>query len=404
MKKLKFIFIAAAVLMVGLSACNNERALETDASFTVENIDSLRAGTAVNVIWDGSGEFASIYSGNEGSVWGEEGAKGTSVTGGSVALNYLIAGEYTITMVATSFGNWSTEEVMDVKQQTITIVDDRKEITKFVLTELKMVGAIIGTDIVFEVSDNTDLTALSASWDLSGDDSQVYVNGVEQVEKKTKNDYSNPVIFEVVAPDGSSSNYTVTVNTYSSSTAAEVLTFGMSDHPREAEIDAGAGEIYLYVPYTADLANLKVYGTVSAFAEGAIGTKDLKANGSNHDVSAQPTVVTVTAESGATKDWDLYTAHELAFTEFKFSNLNPEVVGDIDSLNMTVDLTVLEGTDLTDLVADFTLSEAGTVEVGAAEQTSGVTSNDFSAPVTYKLILDGGKTFNYTVTVNTVSK
>lgn len=390
--------------MVGLLGCNKERALETDASFTVESIDSLRAGTAVNVIHEGSGEFATFYSGVEGAIWGEEGAKGTSVSGGSISVIYVAAGEYTVTMVATSFGNWAAEELMDVKQQTITVIDDRSEITKFVLTELKMVGTIIGTDITFEVSDNTDLSALSASWDLSGEDSKVYVNGVEQVEKKTKNDFSSPVIFEVHAPDGSIRNYTVAVNTYASSTAAEMLTFGMSDHPREAEINAGTGEIFLYVPYTADMSDLKVYGTVSAFAEANIGSKEVKVNGSNHDLSTQPTVVTVTAESGATKDWDLYTAYELAFTEFKFGGLIPEIAGDIDSLNMTVNLSVLDGTDLTDLVADFTMTETGTVKVGAAEQTSGATANDFTEPVIYTLQLPGGKTFDYTVTVNTVSK
>ncbi len=404
MKNLKFILIAVAVLMVGLTSCNTEPALETDASFTVENIDSLRAGTAVNVIWDGTGEFATIYSGIEGNVWGEEGARGTSVSGGSAALNYLVEGEYTVTMVATSYGDWAVEEIMDVKQQTITIVDSRKEITKFVLSDLKLVGTIMGTDIIFEVSDNTDLSDQKATWDLSGADTKVFVNDVEQVKKSTLNDYSNPVIFEVRAPDGTNTNYTVTVNTYTSSTAADVLSLGMVDHPREAEINGGNKEIHLYVPYTADLSDVKVFGTVSPNAEGTIGSKDLKANGSNHDVSTQPTVITVTAESGATVDWDLYTAKELAFTEFKFSNLNPEVVGDIDSLNLTVDINVLEGTDLTDLVADFTLSETGTVEIGSTAQTTAVTSNDFTSPVVYTLELPGGETYDYTVTVSTIAK
>ena len=60
MKELKFVLLFAAVLMAGLAACNKEPAIETDASFTVENIDSLRAGTAVKVIWLGTGEFATV--------------------------------------------------------------------------------------------------------------------------------------------------------------------------------------------------------------------------------------------------------------------------------------------------------------------------------------------------------
>lgn len=395
--------IAAAFLSVGLVACNKEKALETDASFTVKNIDSLRAGTLVNFIFEGSGEFATFYSGVEGSVWGDSTAKGTSISEGSFTFRYSAGGEYIATVVATSNGNWAEEEIMDVQQQTLTVVDKRCEITKFVLNDLALVGTINGNEITFLVSDVTDLSDQKASWDLTSDDSKVYVNGVEQEEKKTLNDYSSPVIFDVVAPDGTTNSYTVTVNTYESNTDADILTLGMVDHLREADLDAVNKDVYLFVPIGTDTTDVKIYATVSDMAAVHIGSKEIKAKGTNFDLS-KPVVVTVTAESGATNDWDLYTAYELAFTEFKFSNLNPAVVGDIDVVNLTVNVNVLEGTDLTDLVADFTLSEAGTVEIGSAEQTSGVTSNDFSNPVTYELILAGGKTYEYTITVNTVSK
>lgn len=70
---------------------------------------------------------------------------------------------------------------------------------------------------------------------------------------------------------------------------------------------------------------------------------------------------------------------------------------------ININVTVPKGTDLTSLKADFTLgekSENAVVKVGGAEQTSGVTVNDFSQPVTYKLTTESGISGStYTVNV-----
>ncbi|MGC9330793.1 MAG: T9SS type A sorting domain-containing protein, partial [Bacteroidales bacterium] len=72
----------------------------------------------------------------------------------------------------------------------------------------------------------------------------------------------------------------------------------------------------------------------------------------------------------------------------------------IDDVNYTVDVEVAYGTDLTGLVADFTLSDGATAEVGGVLQESGVTANDFTSPVTYTVIAeDGTTTQDWVVTV-----
>jgi hypothetical protein len=411
--KLNYLLVAALVLTFAISGCNKERAIEPDASFTVENIDSLVPGTAVIVAFEGEGEFVSIYSGKKGQIWGDTvPATGSSVMNdGKFSLLYSGEGEYVVTVVATSFGNWSEEELMDVKQQTIAVVDNRTAFSKFGMKVPKMDGIAIGSDIVFTMSDANDVTALKATWILASNLASVTVDGVVQKSGSTENDFTNPVLYTVLAGDGTSKTYTVTVNTIPASTETGLKELGIvGDIPVTALIDEGTKEMKLYAKVGTDTSDIKVYAipddeaaTVTALVGGA--EKEIKAAGTNMGLGALPTVFTVTAENGDTETWDLYTRFEKAFTEFKFGGLVPEIIGDLDSIPGGVLLTVLEGTDLTNLVVDFTLSEAGgSVEVGSTVQTSGATANDFTSPVTYELILDDGAIFEYDVIVNTISK
>ncbi|PLW98978.1 MAG: hypothetical protein C0594_17630, partial [Marinilabiliales bacterium] len=71
----------------------------------------------------------------------------------------------------------------------------------------------------------------------------------------------------------------------------------------------------------------------------------------------------------------------------------------IDDVNHTVDVEVAMGTDLTTLVADFTLSDLASATVATVDQVSGVTANDFSAPVTYVVMAEDSSTQDWIVTV-----
>jgi hypothetical protein len=64
----------------------------------------------------------------------------------------------------------------------------------------------------------------------------------------------------------------------------------------------------------------------------------------------------------------------------------------IDNINHTVDIEVEYGTDLSSLIATFTLSPGATAYIGSVLQQSGVTTNDFTNPVTYNIIAEDGVT------------
>jgi YD repeat-containing protein len=76
----------------------------------------------------------------------------------------------------------------------------------------------------------------------------------------------------------------------------------------------------------------------------------------------------------------------------------------IDSLHQTVAITVNNGTDVTNLVTTFTLSdESSNAQVGSTAQVSGTTSNDFTTPVIYKVTAADGSEQDWTVTVTTAA-
>gem|GEM_PF-836719 len=86
------------------------------------------------------------------------------------------------------------------------------------------------------------------------------------------------------------------------------------------------------------------------------------------------------------------------FLTYKFEGITPVVVGSIDKTAHTVLLTVPYETNVTALVSTFTLTDATSAKVGATDQVSGTTPNNFTSPVTYALTRDA-KNQNWVVTV-----
>ncbi|WP_042169601.1 cadherin-like beta sandwich domain-containing protein [Paenibacillus gorillae] len=107
-------------------------------------------------------------------------------------------------------------------------------------------------------------------------------------------------------------------------------------------------------------------------------------------VSSRTYTITLTRSASTASD----------LTSFSFEGLSPAVIGTINGTN--VSLTVPYGTNVGQLAATFANSAASTVTVGGVTQTSGVTTNNFTAPVLYKVTAENGtttKTYTVTVTV-----
>jgi hypothetical protein len=85
---------------------------------------------------------------------------------------------------------------------------------------------------------------------------------------------------------------------------------------------------------------------------------------------------------------------------YSFQELTPAVTGTINNTAFTVGLTVPFATNVTNLVASFTLSEGASAKVGEVDQVSGTTSNDFTSAVTYTLTGADLTIQNWVVTVS----
>ncbi len=72
---------------------------------------------------------------------------------------------------------------------------------------------------------------------------------------------------------------------------------------------------------------------------------------------------------------------------------------EIDATAHTVDIEVSQTATVTNLIATFTLSEGATAAIGATDQVSGTTENNFTSPVTYTVTAEDGTPQDWTVTV-----
>lgn len=90
---------------------------------------------------------------------------------------------------------------------------------------------------------------------------------------------------------------------------------------------------------------------------------------------------------------------EKAITDFSFAALEPAVTGTVNATAHTVALEVPNGTNVTALVATFTLSASASAKVGTTAQVSATTANNFTNPVTYIVTAADTTTQKWVVTV-----
>ncbi|MFL5730466.1 MAG: DUF5018 domain-containing protein [Cytophagaceae bacterium] len=285
------------------------------------------------------------------------------------------------------------------------IVSAAKAITAFSFQGL--VPAVTDTidevnkTISLTVPSGTDVTGLVANF-TSSLGSTVSVSGTTQVSGTTPNDFTNPVSYTVTAEDGSFVSYMVSV-TKALSNAKAIITYNFSSLSVTGTIDQTNKAIDLTVPSGTDVSALVADFTVSALATIKVGSI-VQTSGSTANDFSSPVVYTVIAEDGSMVNYTVtvtIAAPSLSsakiISAFGFSN--PTVNGVIDEPNKTISITVPSGTDVSALVADFTVSPLATVKISSTGQTSGSTANDFSNPVIYTVIAEDGTMADYTVTV-----
>ncbi len=126
----------------------------------------------------------------------------------------------------------------------------------------------------------------------------------------------------------------------------------------------------------------------------------VQVTGRSRNNFTDPVEYVVTAEDESTNTYSVIVEEEMGFLSFGFEQLVPPVYAIISGYNLSVQ--VLQGTPVDSLIASFvTTSHNPIVKIGDVVQTSGVTLNDFSSPLTYTLETDN-KSVDYTITVTVI--
>lgn len=299
-------------------------------------------------------------------------------------------GTYTITPSATPLtnqGNATTLSPLTILVSS-SIKPSSKAITSFALNGTA--GVISGQNITVTMPYGTDVTSLVATYITTGQ--SVKVANETQVNGVTANNFTNPVIYTVIASDGSSQNYTVTVNV-APSDAKAITAFALNG----TSGTISGQDIAVTMPYGTDVTSLvATYTTTGQSVK--IGNVT-QTSGITSNNFTNPVVYTVTAADGTTQEYTVtVTVATGAANEMIEFSLDG-TIGVIDQTNNTIAVAMPYGTsDLTSLTATY-LTNGESVAVCGSPQVNGVTENNFTNPVTYTVYAANGDTRDYVVTV-----
>ncbi|WP_196214028.1 PGF-pre-PGF domain-containing protein [Methanolobus vulcani] len=268
------------------------------------------------------------------------------------------------------------------QEYTVTVnmaLNPSKSITSFEFSDLSVIGTIDADikTITATVPYGTDVTDLVPTIVHTGS-SISPSSGVSQ-------DFTESVVYNVTAADGTSQEYTVTVN-IALNPSKSITSFEFTDLSVTGTIDADIKTITVTVPYGTDVTDLvpTIVHTGSSISSGS---------GVSDDFSS-PVVYTVTAADGTSQDYTVTVTVALnpakSITSFEFTD--PVAIGHINETEKTVTMTVPNGTDVTALVPSI-------IHAGSSISPDSGVSQDFTESVVYNVTAADGTSQEYTVTV-----
>lgn len=413
--KRNIINLFIAVASVFLYSCATEEMITIDPSFEVsfqrEGRTYALAGEQLQVILTGEAQFCTLYDGTEGHIYGDSAALGTDFnTADSLTVTYGTAGTYQMTVIFTSSGKWGSEVKREIKTLPIEVKDNRNTMTSFMI---KNVLGSFKPNNTIEVALPNSVTNFnfSPTFVTNSSAATVTVNGVIQTSGSTVNDFSSPVIYVVKSATGEENQYTVNITSYEASSEKNVTKFSLANDKtygfgEVAEIDNTNHIINLPVNYGTNVNKVKVtletsYGSIAYFNSSTSVYPDRTYTNISGTLTDPLQTIRVVAQDSSSVTYQFTTTLLDPVTSFKFTGLTPNPVGTIDTVNKTITVNVLPGTDVSALVAEWE-GTLGTVKIGTVTQVNGTTANNFSSPVQYTFYKGTKAGDKYTVTVNVI--
>jgi len=438
-----------------MNSCKTDEAAAPAASaVTVSTNKGLLGLTKFNfTVTEVKANAVTLYPyGLANAAWGTVSI--TSFTGGSAVISdfkYDHVGTFDVVVVTnnnTTDPNGKVSVKNTVSGSTsVTITNNKAKFSKFVIEKSISRKAPLDTTartVRDTVPFGVDYTKLTSSFTVDGF-AVVTVGGVTQTSEDTKNNFTNPVTYNVKAQDGvASTNYDVRLyvipvekNTDIKSLSGAVTSVN-SYGPLPAKKQRLAGgyadntnkKAVFYLPYgsPADYDSIEVnYATSGKYSVLKYGTdKGAMKQGRRLDLSTSKSLVVFPQDSAGTTPKATYATYVTIAPKItvSFDGLLPKVPATTDDYSFNISTNVITQTDVTNLVPSVTETlpgAVGTVIITSYTTLStadnsvekafvpGVTPVDFTKPVKFILHVHdsnvgGGIDYQvvYTVTVTKV--
>ena len=265
-----------------------------------------------------------------------------------------------------------------------------KEIQTFSLTgdNGSVNGTITGESIAVTMPFRTGVTGLIATFTTTG--TSVKVESTVQKSGLTPNDFTLPVVYTVTAADKSTAKYTVTV-TVALNPAKAITAYSLSGYPSVITGESIAVTMPFRTGVTGLIATFTTTGT-SVKVESTAQISGLTPNNFKN-----PVVYTVTAADKSTATYTVTVKVAPKSAKDIISYYLDGSTGVITGQNIAVTMPFFE-TNVTGLIATF-ITLGASVQVESIAQTSGITRNNFTNPLSYVVTAHDGTQSTYVITV-----
>ncbi|OHT47111.1 S8 family serine peptidase [Flavobacterium tructae] len=257
------------------------------------------------------------------------------------------------------------------------------------------------------LNNGSDITNAIANYTL-GMKSIAKIGGVTQVNGMTPNDYTNPITLTVEGVGfntGITETYTVKVVTGLSNESKllsyDFKTVSNPGLPQEIYTDIVGNNATKTVPFGYNVSSLVADFTVSPGAELYVdGVKQLnsKVTASDYRNSFLVTVVSENKQSQTNYTVDINAKNTKAGI-LSYSVANQVGTSVIDPVAKTVKVQVNNNANLSALVPNVQVSDFATLRIGTYIQTSGVTTLNYTGPVSYNVLAQSGNIEYWTLTI-----
>lgn len=222
------------------------------------------------------------------------------------------------------------------------------------------------------------------------------VSSVDQNSGVTANDFNSSVVYSLT--NGAiNTDWTINVVT----PPCGILSYSFAEQTDPAEINDSLRRVYINVHFDADISDLIASFTLSPGAVAkvfdSVQTSGVTSN--NYGKGGLPYWI---VNGNDSLDWFIevtqkgYTGNDI-YTYGFAQQAGPSSIDDDERI---IDVICQPDANLSSLIASFTLSPHAVAMIGPAHQVSGVTSNNHTSPLIYRVFAEEGDWEDWTVTVD----